>query len=97
MKGLRCFFPSPPGARECDGAEKFIDVRITLLERLLFELKYFRESGKHLDIKNITLCSASRNTDGGVPGVDFYGSEVRVGKCNPGYAHADLRAREVVS
>jgi len=70
---------------------------ITLLERLLFELKYFRESGKHLDIKNITLCSASRFTDGRVPRVDFGGRVVSVGRCGPGSARDSLCAREVVS
>jgi hypothetical protein len=32
-----------------------------LLERLLYELKYFAETGKHLDIDNLTLCSGSRD------------------------------------
>lgn len=42
---------------------------ITCLERLLYELKYFAETGKHLDIDNWTLCSVSRVSDGGVPRV----------------------------
>jgi len=33
---------------------------ITLEERFLYELKYFKETGKHLDIQNITLCAGSR-------------------------------------
>lgn len=40
---------------------------ITLLERLILELAYFLTTGKHLDQINITLCSGSRRSDGGVP------------------------------
>src|SRR3989304_9001611 len=32
----------------------------TLEERLLHELKYFRETGEHLDMENITICTGSR-------------------------------------
>jgi len=42
---------------------------ITLEERLLMELKYFKETGNHLDTENWTLCSGSRYSDGNVPGV----------------------------
>ncbi|TSC67880.1 MAG: Uncharacterized protein G01um101472_293 [Parcubacteria group bacterium Gr01-1014_72] len=42
---------------------------ITLLERLLYEIKYHAETGKHLDLKNWTLCSGSRVSDGYVPSV----------------------------
>jgi len=44
---------------------------ITLLERLVLELKYFAETGNHLDITNVTLCSGSRNSGGGVPVVGW--------------------------
>ncbi len=40
---------------------------ITLAERLVLELDYFSRTGKHLDIRSITLCSGSRCGDGGVP------------------------------
>lgn len=72
---------------------------ITLTERLLYELKYFRETGKHLDLKNITLCAGSRDSDGRVPYVrwTFFGRKLYVHWCDPGFAHARLRAREVVS
>jgi hypothetical protein len=40
---------------------------ITLLERILFEIKYFTETGNHLDVKGLTFCSGSRNADGNVP------------------------------
>jgi hypothetical protein len=69
----------------------------TLLERLLLELKYFKETGKHLDIENWTLCSGSRDSDGCVPGVGWYGDEMRVGWYYPGFRRGILRSREVVS
>ncbi len=42
---------------------------ITLTERLLYELKYHQETGKHLDLKNHTMCSGSRSPIGYVPHV----------------------------
>lgn len=69
---------------------------ITLLERLLLELKYFRETGKHLDKENVTLCSGSRDRDGGVPDADW--SDGRFG-VSWGYADdrgPGLRSREAV-
>lgn len=56
---------------------------ITLRERLLMELEYFNETGKHLDIKGFTICAGSRYSDGYVPyvfwrpnddglGIDWY-------------------------
>ena len=72
---------------------------ITLLERLLYELKFFKETGRHLDIANVTLCSGSRFRDGRVPDVSFdeFSGEVRVLWCDPGDADGVLRSREVVS
>lgn len=71
----------------------------TLLERLLHELIYFTETGKHLDIKNWTLCSGSRHSDGGVPGVDWSsgGAVLRVCWRDPVLRHGSLRARAAVS
>src|SRR3989344_3808218 len=58
---------------------------ITLEERLLYHLKYFLETGKHLDEKNWTLCAGSRDPDGGVPEVVWGpgGGVVGVGWCGP--------------
>ncbi|MEK7154102.1 MAG: hypothetical protein AAB792_00905 [Patescibacteria group bacterium] len=71
----------------------------TLLERLLYELKFFKETGRHLDIKNVTLCAGSRCRDGHVPFVHFseFDGEVRVFWSFPGDAFGSLRSREVVS
>src|SRR3989344_8436687 len=48
----------------------------TLKERLLHELAYFTETGKHMDVDNYTLCSGSRYAYPGgcvsVPGVRWY-------------------------
>jgi len=70
---------------------------ITLEERFVYELKYFKETGKHLDIDNWTLCSDSRCCGGGVPGVGWDGiyREFNVGRYVPGVANGGLRYREV--
>lgn len=74
-------------------------VGITVLERLLYELMYFDETGKHLDIKNITLCSGSRRAGGRVPCVywDPDNRKVDVDWYPPGHSNSYLRARAVVS
>lgn len=69
---------------------------MTLLERMLYELKYFDECGGHHDRKNLTLCVGSRRADGSVPSArwdgKFYVSAhyFSVDSRNP-----HLRAREV--
>ena len=70
---------------------------IILEERFLMELKYFKEIGGHLDIKNITLCSGSRFSDGSVPRVDWHSGGLGVGWCNPGDSGDNLRSRREVS
>ena len=69
---------------------------ITLAERLLYELKYFQESGKHLDLKNITLCAGSRYGGGSVPGVCWDSGGLKVGYFYPGNSNDGLRARAAV-
>lgn len=72
---------------------------VTLMERLLYELIYFTETGKHLDVENWTLCSGSLNSGGGVPGVywDADRRGLRVGWFDPDRRSDRLRARAVVS
>ncbi len=70
---------------------------VTLIERLLLELKYFKETGKHLDINNWTLCSGSRYSGGNVPFVYWGGDELSVYWYHPDYSSDDLRSREVCS
>jgi len=48
----------------------------TLEERLLDEIKYFKQTGKHLDVENVTLCAGSHDSDGAVPHVNFNGGQV---------------------
>jgi hypothetical protein len=73
---------------------------ITLLERLLLELACFLATGgEHLDVENITLCSGSRNSGGGVPSVDWCagGRKVCVSIwCDPDCRRVNLRTRSVV-
>lgn len=71
----------------------------TLAERLIHELKYFKETSKHLDIRNRTLCAGSRCSDGGVPGVRWSGDdgEMDIYWCYSSGVHGCLRSREVVS
>ena len=72
---------------------------ITLEERLIYELKYFKETGKHLDIQNVTLCAGSRFRDGNVPGVDFNSSDGRVfvSRYHPDGRYGGIRSRQAVS
>ena len=72
---------------------------ITLLERLLLELAYFLTTGKHLDVKNITLCAGSRAQGGRVPHVywDADDRRVMVYWCGSGDRDDVLRTRSVVS
>ncbi len=45
---------------------------ITVLERIILEIKYFSETGGHLDIKGVTFCSGSRSSGGYVPYAFWY-------------------------
>ena len=69
----------------------------TIEERLVDEIKYFRDTSKHMDVNNITLCACSRYSDGSVPGVDWSDDEMGVDWYDPVDAHVDLRGRVVVS
>lgn len=70
---------------------------ITLLERLLLELKYFTETGEHLDLKVVTLCVGSRYGGGSVPHVYWRAGKLRVGYYDPDDARDSVRSRVVVS
>lgn len=70
---------------------------ITLLERLVMELEYFKDTGNHLDIDNWTLCAGSRDSDGSVPRVDWCDGKLRVYWTLAGSRRSDLRARVAVS
>lgn len=72
---------------------------ITLLERLVLELKYWSETGQHLDVSNVTLCAGSRSRYGSVPDVRWGAGSGKLRICwyftFDAFDH--LRAREVVS
>ena len=79
--------------------EKKLIPGITLEERLLMELKYFKETGGHLNIESITLCSGSRYSGGRVPGVRWspVRRELHVYWCLPGSSSPPLCSRRAVS
>ncbi len=68
---------------------------ITLRERLLLELQYVAETGKHLDLTNWTLCSGSRYSDGVVPDVSWGGGKLNVNWNNSSNRNDYLRSRAV--
>lgn len=72
---------------------------ITLLERLVYELKYYLKTKKHLDIQNWTLCSGSRNVDGYVPYCRWHSDYVKLSVCwcDPDDRRGSLRSRAAVS
>ena len=69
---------------------------IALEERELYELKFFKETGDHLDKKVWTLCSGSRYSGGGVPSADWSGG-FRVRWSYSDDASGGLRSRAAVS
>ena len=72
---------------------------ITLLERLVYELKYLSETGQHPDVQNFTLCAGSRDYRGRVPYVGWNADSgtLRIDLCDLTSADGNLRARQVVS
>jgi len=77
--------------------ERGID-SITLLERLVYELKYWSETGQHLDIQNATLCAGSRVSNDGVPSVYSHlrDDEISIYWCFSVDSHVNLHSRQVV-
>ncbi len=71
---------------------------ITLEERLLFELKYFLETGAHPDPETFTLCAGSRYTDGYVPTVRYRVTCVGMGVHwhDPRARFSGMRARRAI-
>lgn len=70
---------------------------ITLLERLVYEIKYYQETGQNLDINSITLCTGSRGWVSGVPHVCCRSGEVHIDWCHLTARGNGLRSREVVA
>lgn len=70
---------------------------MTLKERMLLELWYFRETQEHLDIDNWTICAGSRDPNGSVPSVNWSVDRMSVIQGYQGSRHARDRARIAVS
>jgi len=68
----------------------------TIGDRILHELKYFEETGDHLDKETGTLTS-SRDSGGGVLDAGWGGGGFRVGWCDPDDRGGGWRFRQVVS
>ncbi|MFA6405934.1 MAG: hypothetical protein WCW34_00230 [Patescibacteria group bacterium] len=67
---------------------------ITFPERLKLEVWYnWKTDGSHLDIENVTLCTGSRNSDGGVPCAGWDEGEFRVLCYFPDRVRDGLRSR----
>lgn len=62
---------------------------ISIRERMLMEIQYFKKTGEHLDIKGWTICTGSRYAGGGVPRVywDPCIADVHVDWCSLDYSH----------
>lgn len=69
---------------------------ITLEEREVYELKFFKETGDHLDKSNWTLCAGSRDSVGSAPRASWSG-RFEVGWRYSFFHFVDLRSRSVVS
>jgi hypothetical protein len=72
---------------------------ICLPERLLLGAGFYMTTGQHLDVKNVTLCTGSRNRGGNVPGVRWNPDyrEIYVHWYDPDDSDGDLRSRSAVS
>jgi hypothetical protein len=74
-------------------------IGVTLLERFVHGTVHFIETKQHLDEKGWTLCTGSRDADGGVPSV-CWGSgcrRVRVSWCGVRSADSGFGLRQAVS
>ncbi len=71
---------------------------LTLMERLLYGLKYHEEMGNHLDVEGVTLCQGSRYLDGNTPCVysRHKSHKLCVGSYHPGRQDAGVRGRQVI-
>jgi hypothetical protein len=70
---------------------------ITLLERILYGLKYFRETGRHLDTVGGTLCFGSRDSQGNVPRVHLSSSlGVQIARSQPDERNRKILGRRVL-
>lgn len=84
------------GSKSADDIRKDGTTTLTLMERLIYELKFHEETGGHLDLVNWTLCAGSRNRNGHVPRVDWHSSKLCVYWDYADFRRGSLRARVAV-
>lgn len=70
---------------------------LTLLERMFFELVYYKETGQHLDRQTHTLCAGSRRSDCGVPSAGYNGVSFAVSKSCSSCTDPYSGARQVIA
>ena len=70
---------------------------VTALETIIDEVGFYKRTGQHRDMKNVTLCSGSRRSDGDVPRSDWHDGKFCLFWYDPGSADVYLRSRETVS
>ena len=83
--------------KSAEDIEKAGTNTMTLKECMMLELKYFDETGKHLDIENWTLCAGSRDSAGSVPRCDWGDGKFYVSWFDPQDRDPSLRSRVAVS
>lgn len=64
--------------KSANGIKKEKIIAETLEERLLQEIEFFKRTGEHLDVKNVTLCAGSHHSAGNVPRVFFASDDGKV-------------------
>lgn len=69
---------------------------ITLEERILLELKFFKETERHLDLTRFTKCAGSRFSDGYVPVAGYKNRLFWIDRCRPDDVNVASRARVAV-
>ena len=71
---------------------------ITLVEREILELKFFKETNRHLDMKSSTLCTGCGYSyfDGNIPIAGWKNNEFGIDYVSRDYMLNDLRARQVI-
>ena len=70
---------------------------ITALETIVDEVGFYKRTGKHRDVDNVTLCAGSRYSDGFVPGSYWGGGRFYLDWFDPDRVDDYLRSREAVS
>ena len=80
-----------------EGLEKENILGITIEEMLIYHLKYFEETGEHLDIKDITLCTGSRcSNNDDIIGISWWSGKLVIDWYEKCSSSEGLCCREIV-